>query len=119
MAHEATARRAIAAPKKPLHDGKVVRLRDGNDWIMPPLTLREVDQYDDVFVTLNANLLKRENRQQLIRIMHTALVHNYPTLTEEEVADLIDFRNAKTLTAALFDLNGFVSDPTVKPEPAS
>lgn len=120
MKAENTARQ-LAAPKPPPHPGEAVLLRDGKTWIMPAMTLREVDQYDEAMpvilqqslvpATLDDIARARKTRQEVIRVIHTALVHNYPDLTVEGVAELVDLRNVRPLAQALLALNGFVPEP--------
>lgn len=91
------------------HEGREITLRDGEVYILPALTFRELDQYGDVISgLLGKNLISdKEARRTFVEVILVALLHNYSELTFEKLYDLVDLRNQKNLLRFLYDLNGY------------
>jgi hypothetical protein len=92
------------------HDGIAVRM-GAREWIVPPLNLRQLKRLAPKFAllgTVGAGM-GDEQIDALVEIAHAALSRNYPALTPEEVAELVDLGNAGVLVKAIVGASGLAA----------
>ncbi|HUC62651.1 MAG TPA: hypothetical protein VMF53_11925 [Alphaproteobacteria bacterium] len=101
-----------AARAEPPYDGVPVRLGT-REWIVPALNLRQLRRLAPKFALLGSvgAGMGEEQIDALVEIAHAALGRNYPTLTEDQVAELIDLANAGTLVKAIVGVSGLTQGP--------
>jgi hypothetical protein len=94
---------------EPPYDGVAVRL-GARDWIVPPLNLRQLRRLAPKFALLGSvgAGMGDEQIEALIEIAHASLARNYPDLTPDQVAELIDLANAGALVKAIVGASGLV-----------
>lgn len=92
--------------------GLPVVLADGRTYLVPPFTLGQLAEHKDLIQKARHPFLgmgAEENVQKLhdlVDFLHVALRRNYPSLTREQVLDLVDLRNASDILAAVQGVNG-------------
>jgi hypothetical protein len=87
--------------------GKTVNL-NGADYVIPPLNLRALEQLQDKLTTFGG-APSLENMGIVADIAHAALKRNYPDMTRDEVADLIDFGNMTEVMEAVMNVSGLTA----------
>lgn len=102
----------------PPYDGVAVRL-GARDWIVPPLNLRQLRRLSPKFALLGSvgAGMGDEQIEALIEIAHASLARNYPDLTPDQVAELIDLANAGALVKAIVGASGLVQVTARAPRP--
>jgi hypothetical protein len=74
------------------------------DWLVPPLSLSQLLSFLPRVQELTAAGqvvgLGPEQLGMLVEIITAAMQRNYPEITKEQVADLLDLGNARTVLAA-------------------
>lgn len=89
----------------------------GGEWVtlgeeayrIPPLGFRAVQELQDEVQGL-ASIGQRPTPEQMgtvSRIVHAAMVRNYPDLTVEEVDDMLDLGNYQEVLGAVLSIAGF------------
>jgi hypothetical protein len=80
----------------------------GNDWVVPPLTmgqlrrlLPEVRRLAEIGATMG-----EQEIATLLDVVAAALQRNYPDMTPERVAELVDLGNARDVLAAILTGSG-------------
>ena len=91
----------------------------GVEFLMPPLNLDQVQQFEAIIPTLGQKPTLRENIEEALPVLHAALSRNYPDLTVEELRALIDLGNFGPACEALTSSSGFVKGPAGELQPAS
>lgn len=90
-------------------DGITMKLA-GEEYIVPPLTFRQLKAHYSLIEELNnpetAPIKKMES---IVKLTHAALSRNYPDLTIEQVEELIDMGNLKTVSEAVLGSSGFTA----------
>jgi hypothetical protein len=91
----------------PAHEGARLVL-GGREWIVPPLTLRQLRRLQPMFATLGriGPIMAVEQIDALIEITQAALSRNYPDITGDALADLIDLGNAAGVIRAIAGVSG-------------
>ena len=77
--------------------------------IIPPLTLGAVELFEEDFANFT-NYTPVQQAKFVIKIVHEALKRNYPEITREEVAELIDFGNMAEVMNSVCNLSGLISN---------
>ena len=92
---------------EPNHEGVVVRI-GGQDWIVPPLTFRQLRRLQPAFETLGqiGPVMSEGQIDAVLQIAEAALSRNYPEITRDEVEELLDLGNARTVLAAIAGASG-------------
>jgi hypothetical protein len=74
------------------------------DWLVPPLTLGQLFKFmprvQELTTTSPVGALGSEQLAVLVEIVTAALQRNYPEITADEVANLLDLGNARAVLAA-------------------
>lgn len=101
----------------------------GTEHIVPPLNLRLFFQYEaQVGVLQNPTAHSMADYAKAAsEVLLAVLQRNYPNLTAEQFADLVDFTSLAPLVQAMFGQSGFTGRPlaaspateSLSPEPAS
>ena len=93
---------AMRRPKPPKVAGIVVAA-DGRDWIVPPLALVQFKRLRPQISALSESQAGSDNQiDLLLEIVAAGMSRNYPDLSADELASLIDVGNADLfLTAVL------------------
>ena len=92
------------------YDGVALRL-GGRDWIVPPLNFRQLKALAPVFARVGAidARLGEKEIDDIVRLVHAALSRNYPDLTADDVAELIDLGNAASVVRAVAGVSGLAA----------
>ena len=106
-------------PAVPMVEGGVMRLADGKDWVVPPLAIDRLIHHLPVLAELGGldpktplHAVGAPMINNLITVVGDAMRRNYPELTDERVAGLLDIRTlAPAIGAAL-------NNGSVAPQPA-
>ena len=77
----------------------------GQDWLVPPLSLAQLQRFLPRVQELSAAgqvgaAMGPEQLAVLLDIVTAALQRNYPEITSEQVANMLDLGNASTVLAA-------------------
>ena len=79
----------------------------GVDYIVPPLALGALEQLRDRIGNFDPEAVTGvEQVSTVIDCAHAALRRNYPEMTRDEVADLIDLGNMMAVFEAIMDVSG-------------
>jgi hypothetical protein len=80
----------------------------GVEYVVPPVSLRtlqqlqsELEKFDSAGAQLNPEAVSTA-----ITVIHSALARNYPSMTIDEVSDLIDVGNMMELFEVVMDVSG-------------
>lgn len=98
--------------------GRAINL-GGHDFVLPPLNLDGVRIAQPLFLEFEKHEHVADSLEMAAKILHIALVRNYPKITEADVAALLDTGNAIPALAALASLSGFKAAPLGETRPAS
>ena len=94
----------------------------GADYTVPPLNLRLFFQYEEqVGVLQNPGAHSIADYAKAASAVLLAVIQrNYPELTAEQFADLVDFTSLAPMVQAMFGQSGFTGRPlAASPTPAS
>lgn len=87
--------------------GKTVNL-GGTDYVIPPLNLRALEQFQEQLAGFNG-AVSAQNMSLVADIALAALHRNYPELTRDEVAEVIDLGNMAEVMEAVMSTSGLVA----------
>lgn len=101
-------------------DGARIRLR-GREFTIPPLTLAAIKR-----LTLNGSIaainaasasgaMSVEQIDAALALVYEAMRPNYPDITVDEIADLVDMGNMKPVVQAVMAQSGFVEGEAAAP----
>ncbi|MGS0922131.1 hypothetical protein ACR30T_00235 [Neisseria gonorrhoeae] len=79
---------------------------NGADYVIPPIALGALEQLQERIGSFDGNAADAGQISTVIDCAHAALKRNYPDLTREEAADLIDIGNMNEVFAAVMDVSG-------------
>lgn len=92
-------------------DGVKIKIGDA-EYTIPPLNFKaikrlqtEIAKMADIQVGAT---ITAEQLDAMVCIVHSALVRNYPDMTEDQVAEIVDLGNAGTIIQAIMGVSGFV-----------
>lgn len=85
--------------------GVNVEFSDGKTLVVPPLTLGAVELLQDRLATFKGGLDK-DSIALAVDATLMALQRNYPDMTRERVADLVDLSNMSDVMEAVMDVSG-------------
>lgn len=74
--------------------------------IVPPLSLGALEQLQDRLTDMREDIADPEYIGTVIDALHAALQRNYPDITREQVADLVDLSNMQEVMACAMDVAG-------------
>lgn len=98
----------------------------GRVYTLPPLTMGAMERLQKGLAALStAEALSPESITTIVDAAHAALRRNYPSMTREEVADLVDVGNMFDVVGAVLDVSGIkrkaqaeAKNPQAQPVPA-
>ncbi|WP_107812814.1 hypothetical protein [Neisseria sicca] len=79
---------------------------NGTNYVIPPIALGALEQLQERIGTFDGNVQDVKQISTVIDCAHAAMRRNYPDMTREEVADLIDIGNMNEVFAAVMDVSG-------------
>nr|DAX55097.1 MAG TPA: tail tube protein [Caudoviricetes sp.] len=79
---------------------------NGTEYVIPPIALGALEQLQSRIGAFDGNVQDAKQISTVIDCAHSALKRNYPDMTREEVADLIDIGNMNEVFAAVMDVSG-------------
>ena len=79
---------------------------NGTNYVIPPIALGALEQLQERIVEFNGNIQDVKQISTVIDCAYAALRRNYPDMTREEVADLIDIGNMNEVFVAMMDVSG-------------
>lgn len=97
-------------------DGEWVRLAGRKEYLMPALNFKALRGLQDDLQALGnvgepgAPALTKEKMDTVVKIIHSSLVRNYPDVTTEQVEELVDMANFRTVFGVLMGVSGLVRD---------
>lgn len=77
----------------------------GRDWVVPPLNLAALEQLQDRLARFSGGL-DADSVALVLDATTAALRRNYPDITREQVADMLDVANMATVMEAVMDVSG-------------
>lgn len=87
------------------HKGIPVQLGE-RSFIVPPLALGALEQLQDRIADFKGDIRDASQVATVLDAAHAALKRNYPDVTREEVADLVDVGNMAEVFEAVMDVSG-------------
>ncbi len=90
-----------------LVEGVVIRIA-GRDWTVPALTFRQLRRLQpqiELLATIGT-VATPEQIAAVSEIVHAALSRNYPSLTAEDVEEMLDLGNAARVISAILRGSG-------------
>jgi hypothetical protein len=91
----------------------------GMDYIMPPLNLDQVQEFESIIPKLGQRPTLRENLEEALPLIHAALSRNYPEITIEDLRKILDLGNFSIACDALVTVSGYTKASAGEPAPAS
>lgn len=74
--------------------------------VIPPLSLGAMERLQERLAGMSDDMFDPENIGTVIDTVHAALKRNYPDMTREEVADMIDLENMQEAMTCAMDISG-------------
>lgn len=96
--------------------GKDIEL-GGGKYVVPPLTLGALQRFQ-ARLSSYSGTLNAEDVQTVIEVATAALQRNYPDMTTDQVADLIDLGNIQEVFMAVMSVSGLAPQGEAKAAPA-
>jgi len=91
----------------PRLSGVELTLGDGNQYIVPPLTLGMCQRFAEVISGhTSADVKGFESITKLLPVLYAAFQRNYPAVTQEQFADLVDLSNYLDVFRAVMKVSG-------------
>lgn len=78
----------------------------GETYIVPPLSLGALEQLHDKLGAFAGDVSDLSQVGTVIDAAHAALRRNYPEMTRDQVADMVDVSNMLDLFEAVMDISG-------------
>jgi hypothetical protein len=91
----------------------------GREYILAPLNLDQVQQFEEVIPKLGQAATLQENIKQSLPLIHASLSRNYPEITIEDVRKIVDLGNFAAASWAIVSLSGYKRVPAGESPPAS
>lgn len=79
---------------------------NGTEYVIPPIALGALEQLQSRIGAFDGNVQDAKQISTVIDCAYAAMLRNYPDMTREEVADLIDIGNMNEVFAAVMDVSG-------------
>ena len=96
---------------EPKFEGTPIKL-GGVEYVMPPLNLKRLKalraEFDIVNTMDKGRIMTDEQIDAMLKVIHAAISRNYPDMTVDDLAELIDFGNLQTISAAVSSISGLV-----------
>jgi hypothetical protein len=87
--------------------GVEIEFGGGTTYVVPALTLRSVQALQDRLSAYTGSL-DAESIETVVDTVHAALTRNYPKLSRDDVADMLDLRNMGDVMKAVIGQSGLV-----------
>ncbi len=87
------------------HKGIPVQLGE-TTFVIPPLALGALEQLQDRIAAFKGDIRDATQVATVLDAAHSALKRNYPEMTRDEVADLVDVGNMAEVFEAVMDVSG-------------
>lgn len=87
------------------HKGIAV-VMGGVEYVIPPLALGALEQLQDRIAGFKGDITDGKQVATVIDAAHAALKRNYPEITREDVADLVDVGVMAEVFEAVMDVSG-------------
>lgn len=104
-------------PEKKLIDGVSIVL-GGEQFTVPPMNLKTVRRLLPAFDQIKSGSLNAAALDAAVGVIHGALSRNYPDLTADEVADMVDLSNLEGVLSAVLEVSGLTPKTTGAPKAA-
>lgn len=78
----------------------------GEALVVPPLALGALEQLQDRIANFQGDIRDKEQIATVLDAAHAALKRNYPEITRERVAELVDLENMAEVFEAVMDVSG-------------
>lgn len=88
-------------------EGATIKLA-GTEYVVPPLNLSSIKRLKADLLKVNSGEANEDAMDSIARIVHAALVRNYPDMTIEQVEEKLDLQNFPQVLAAVMGNSGFV-----------
>lgn len=108
----------LVKEEAPKFEGVVERL-GGRDWVVPPLSVKQAKTLWPKILDMDAGITKDnlpDKHDKMIEVIHAAMSRNYPSLTVEEVEDLVDLKSIRRLVPIVMGQEGIKLFPGEKPD---
>lgn len=79
---------------------------NGQEYVIPPIALGALEQLQERIGRFDGSAQDIQQVSTVIDCAHAALRRNYPDMTREQVADLIDIGNMMEVFEAVMDVSG-------------
>lgn len=91
----------------PKHRGVPITLSDGQPYVVPSLTFRQLEEHEGRLARAMAPNIQMaaDAREDILVLAHAALSRNYPDLTVDALRDLLDLEAAGELAYAIAAVN--------------
>lgn len=80
----------------------------GTVYIVPPLSLGAVEQLQDRISAFSGDLADMSQVGLVIDVAHASLKRNYPEMTRDQVADIVDLGDMAKVFEAVMAVSGLV-----------
>ena len=90
-----------------LIDGVMVRIA-GQNYLLPPLNLKQIKKYAPVLEGLRPDLTSID---AIVDVVHASMSRNYPDITKEQLEEMLDLGNVKVVLEAVTSASGLVVAP--------
>jgi hypothetical protein len=88
---------------------------DGQPYVIPPLSLGALEQLRPRLLAFDEKMDDPEQISTVIDTLHAALRRNYPELTRERVADMVDLANFGEAMRAAMNVSGLAKGAAASP----
>lgn len=78
----------------------------GDIYIVPPIALGALEQLQERIASFTGDVTDLKQVATVIDAAHSALKRNYPDMTRDQVADVIDVGNMADVFEAVMDVSG-------------
>lgn len=91
-------------------DGASVKM-GGKEYTIPPLTFRHIQKLEPLINSIGQIQGTPTEKQMdaVAEIVHMAMSRNYPEMKREDVLDLLDLGNLKSVLDAVMGISGLVN----------
>jgi len=96
----------LRATLDPQFDGTTVTMQR-KEYLLPPLTLNQLRKMTPKLGKLgNSGIPTNSDMDVMLEVIHMSAVRNYPTMTRDDLGDLVDLGNLQTVFAAVMSVSG-------------
>lgn len=78
----------------------------GDEYVVPPLTLGALEVMQDRIAAVHSNGFTKDSIAAIIDCAHASMKRNYPELTREAVAEMLDLENMMEVFDSVMDVSG-------------